>query len=74
MPRRRPPHDERLFPFAKRATAIRFQVRKIAEDHAQPRPERVHELEMLARDILLTADDLIDEMDLGERLELARKR
>lgn len=74
MTRRRPKMDEQCFPFAKRAKAIRFQVRKIVEEDTQPKARRAFELEMLARDILVDADDLIAGMDLTERIELARMR
>lgn len=74
MTKRHPRIDERSFPFARRSKAIRFQVRKIVEEDAQPKARRAFELEMLARDILIDADDLIAGMDLTERIELARMR
>jgi hypothetical protein len=66
--------DDRLFPFAKRVQAIRFQVRKIAEADEQPKDWRVYELEMVARDILCVADELRADLTLNERVALARRR
>ena len=63
-----------LAPFAKRVKRLMKDVQSIAADESQSKAARVQELELIARDIALIADQLRASMDADERYDLITMR